>query len=157
MLNEHKMTEKITVGGRPLAADVADLKERGFETVINLLTPDEPAYEAELRMVEDLGLSYCPIPVSPDLLDDAAMARFSQAIVSSTGPVAVHCKGGGRATVLTLLHLAVEQGWSLATTLEIGEKAGAKIGADSPYRAFFESYIRRHSAGERAVEPEGAD
>ena len=152
MLNEHKITEKITIGGRPEGADIEDLKQRGFETVINLMTPDEPGYEGELRMVEDRGLSYCPIPVSPPLLDDIAMARFTQAIESSTGPVAVHCKGGGRASVLTLLHLAVEQGWSLEMALDIGEKTGAKIGPDSPYRTFFESYIKRHSAGERAVE-----
>lgn len=150
MLNEHKMTEKITIGGRPEAADIADLRERGFETVVNLMMPDEPGWAAEERLVEDAGLSYAPIPVSPDTLDDVAMARFSQAVASSTGPVAVHCKGGGRAGVLTLLHLAVEQGWTVETALEIGEKSGAKVGEDSPYRSFFESYIRRHSAGERA-------
>lgn len=149
MLNEHKITEKISIGGRPDAQAIADLHARGFETIINLMTPDEPGWAEEERLVEGQGLSYAPIPVAPDLLDDIAMARFSQAVVSSTGPVAVHCKGGGRAGVLTLLHLAVEQGWSVAEALEYADRVGTKIGPESPYRAFFEGYIKRHSAGER--------
>lgn len=150
MVNEQQITEKIAIGGRPAPDDVADLKARGFRTVVNLLTTDEPDYDTEERLVENAGLTYAPIPVAPDTLDDVVMARFSQAVESSDGPVAVHCKGGGRAGVLTLLHLAVQRGWSLATALEEGEKMVAKIGPDSPYRTFFESYIRRHSAGERS-------
>ncbi|RYG71085.1 phosphatase [bacterium] len=149
MLNEQKIDDKITIGGRPDAAELENLKARGFRTIINLLTEDEPNYGHEEQQVEDLGLDYSAVPVSPDLLDDLAVNRFSQAILSSDGPVAVHCKSGGRAGVMTLLHLAVSHGWSLEKTLEKAEEIGAKIGPDSPYREFFESYIKRHSAGER--------
>ncbi|HEX9997859.1 MAG TPA: sulfur transferase domain-containing protein [Abditibacterium sp.] len=149
MQNEQQISEKITIGGRPDTAQLEDLKSRGFRTVVNLMTPDEPNYAGEELAVENLGLSYYAIPISPPLLDDIAVAQFTSAIVSSDGPVAVHCKGGGRAGVLTLLHLAIENGWTLEHTLDEAEKMGAKIGPDSPYRAFFEDYIRRHSAGER--------
>jgi protein tyrosine phosphatase (PTP) superfamily phosphohydrolase (DUF442 family) len=77
------------------------------------------------------------------------MARFSQAVDRSDGPVAVHCKGGGRAGVLTLLHLAVMNGWNRQEAFEVAQKMQVKIGPDSPYREFFEGYIQRHSAGER--------
>ena len=149
MQNEQQISEKITIGGRPDAAQLDDLKSRGFRTVINLMTPDEPLYAGEELAVESRGLSYSAIPISPPLLNDIAVAQFSQAIDSSDGPVAVHCKGGGRAGVLTLLHLAIENGWTLEHTLQEAENIGAKIGPDSPYRAFFESYIQRHSAGGR--------
>ncbi len=154
MLNEQKITDQITIGGRPDAAEIESLHTRGFKTIVNLLTPDEPNYGQEALDVEDTGLTYAAIPTSPDLLDDIAMARFSQAIESSDGPVAVHCKGGGRAGILTLLHLAVSHGWSRDQTFEEAQKMGIKIGPESPYRPFFESYIQRHSAGEREIEDE---
>ncbi len=152
MLNEHQITKKITIGGRPDKAEIESLHARGFETVINLLTPDEVGHEHEEREVEDAGMTYAAVPTAPDLLDDISMARFSQAIDSSDGPVAVHCKGGGRAGVLTMLHLAVSNGLTVEEALETAEESHVKIGTDSPYRAFFESYIRRHSAGERNAE-----
>lgn len=149
MLNEQKINKQITIGGRPSPEEIEDLKARGFKTVINLLTPEEEGHAHEEREVEDRGLTYAAVPVSPELLDDMAVARFSQAVDSSDGPVAVHCKAGGRAGIMTLLHLGVSNGWTVARTLEEGEKIGAKIGPDSPYREFFEGYIKRHSAGER--------
>ncbi len=149
MLNEQQITPHITIGGQPRAEDIEDLKARGFETIINLQTPDEPGVDQEERMVKDAGLSYLNVPVSPPILDDLAVSRFSQAIDSSDGPVAVHCKGGGRAGVMTLLYLGIENGWSVERTLQEGARWDAKIGKDSPYRAFFEDYLRRHSAGER--------
>lgn len=149
MLNEQQITKKLTIGGKPDEADIQDLKSRGFRTVINLMMPDEPGALEEERQVESTGLSYSHIPVSPVTLDDAAVFRFDQAIDSSDGPVAVHCKGGGRAGVMTLLYLATKNQWAVEQAIAEGEKMGAKIGPDSPYREFFEEYIRRHSAGER--------
>ena len=149
MLNEHQISKDLLIGGRPEAADIEDLQQRGFRTIINLQTPDEPGALEEERLVENSGLTYSHIPVSPALLNDAAVARFSQAVASSDGPVAVHCKGGGRAGVMSLLHLGVQNGWSVQQALEVGEQLGVKLGSDSPYREFFEAYLRRHSAGER--------
>ncbi len=149
MQNEQQFSDKITIGGRPDTAEIEKLHARGFKTIINLMTPDEPGFAGEELAVENTGMTYSSIPIAPKLLDEAAMARFSQAIESSDGPVAVHCKSGGRAGVLSLLHLAVSHGWNRETALREAQEMGVKIGPESPYRAFFESYIGRHSAGER--------
>ena len=148
MLNEQKITDKISIGGALRDGDAQDLETRGFKTVVNLMTPDE-SYAGEEELVKGVGLTYAPIPISPATLDDITVARFLQAVESSDGPVAVHCKSGGRAGLMTLLALGIENGWSLDKTLEEGEKMGIKVAPDSPYRGFFESYIKRHSAGER--------
>lgn len=148
MLNEQKITDKISIGGALRDGDAQDLENRGFKTVVNLMTPDE-SNDGEEELVKGVGLTYAPIPVTPNTLDDITVARFLQAIESSDGPVAVHCKGGGRAGLMALLALTIENGWSLDHALEEGEKMGIKVAADSPYRAFFEGYIKKHSAGER--------
>lgn len=151
MLNEQQISEKITIGGAPKDDEIAHIYERGFATVINLCTPDEPCYREE-RDIEQQGLSYASIPTEPALLDDIKVAQFIQEVDSSDGPVYLHCKGGGRAGILALLHEAIAHGWNIATALEKGREWNIKIGDDSPYRAFFESYLRRHSAGERDTE-----
>ena len=148
MLNEQKITDKISIGGALRDGDAQDLENRGFKTVVNLMTPDE-FNDGEEELVKGAGMTYAPIPVSPATLDDITVARFLQAIESSDGPVAVHCKSGGRAGLMALLALGIEHGWSLDMIYKEGEKMGIKIPKDSPYRSFFESYIKAHSAGER--------
>ena len=148
MLNEQKINDQITIGGALRDGDAQDLEARGFDTVVNLMTPDE-SNDGEEELVKGVGLTYAPIPVSPATLDEITVARFLQAVESADGPVAVHCKGGGRAGIMTLLHLAIDNGWTVQRALEEGEKLKIKIGNDSPYRGFFESYIRAHSSGER--------
>ena len=152
MDNLKQVTKEISIAGQPSPQDIEDAHKNGFRTIINLRTPDESGYLAdEERQVEGLGLTYASIPVSPETLDDVAVARFSQALVSVDGtPALVHCRSAGRAGVMTLLHLAVQHGWTIQKALEEGQKMGDIAPSEtSPYRAFFESYIRAHSVGER--------
>lgn len=152
MDNLKQITKEISIAGQPSPQDIEDAHQNGFRTVVNLRTPDEPGFLAdEERQVESLGLTYASIPVSPDTLDDVAVARFSQALESIDGtPALIHCRSGGRAGIMTLLHLAVTHGWTLHKALEEGQKMGDIAPKDgSPYRAFFETYIREHSVGER--------
>jgi uncharacterized protein (TIGR01244 family) len=150
-MNTRPITSEITIGGQPSVSDLDALQTQGFRTIVNLRTENENGYFAEEEHeVEHRGFNYAEIPVSPELLDDMAMQRFSSAIDSDDSPpIYVHCAGGGRAGVLTLLHLAVKNGWKLEEALETGGKLGIAPKADSPYRTFFEDYIKRHSAGER--------
>jgi len=151
MLNLKKITDGISIAGQPTEDELRGAHARGVNTLVNLRTDDEDGFlPTEERIVESTGATYAAIPVSPVTLDDLAVERFSQALSSvNAQPAIVHCKGGGRAGVMTLLHLSIENGWSLQKTLEEGEKHGIAPAPDSPYRAFFESFIRRHSPGER--------
>ena len=64
-------------------------------------------------------------------------------------PAFMHCKSGGRAGTFALLHLAIQHGWSIRRALEEGAKMGIDLSDDSPYRSFFEDFLRRRSPGER--------
>jgi uncharacterized protein (TIGR01244 family) len=150
-MNKRQIAAGISVGGQPTSTEIASLHDRGYRTVVNLRTPTEDGSLAEEeRLVEDTGLNYAEIPISPQLMDDIALQRFAQALeVADAKPVYVHCGSGGRAAMMVLMHLAIEHGWSLQRTLEEGAKLNAAPSETSPYRAFFEEYIKRHSAGER--------
>lgn len=152
MLNERQITPEITITGQPTPEDITAAQAAGFRTIINLRPDDEPGADPdEERLVENAGLNYAAIPVTSETLDDAAVERFSQAISSEgSTPALVHCKSGGRAGIMTLMHLAIKYGWSLEETLQYGKQYNDIAPSESsPYRPFFESFIRRHSAGER--------
>lgn len=152
MLNERQITPEITIAGQVSPEDIQAAHSAGFRTIVNLRTADEPGVNPdEEHLVENAGLNYAAIPVSPETLDDAAVERFSQAVDSvGATPALVHCKGSGRAGMMTLLHLAIKYGWSLDKTILYGDQYGDLVPSEtSPYRTFFESFIRRHSAGER--------
>jgi uncharacterized protein (TIGR01244 family) len=152
MINFRQLTTHIAIAGQPTAEELSNARPQGFRTVVNLRTEPEAGYlHDEERIVEDTGIYYTHIPVSPATLDDLAVERFSQALSSEdSAPALVHCQGGGRAGVMVLLHLAIQNGWSLEETLAQDEALGGIAPKpDSPYRPFFESFIRRHSAGER--------
>ena len=155
MENFRQLNPGIAISGQPSSADLDSLVAQGFRTVVNLRTSDEPGFlDEEEREVESRALNYAEVPISPALLNDDAVARFSQALDSIDGtPALVHCRSGGRAEMMTLLHMAVGGGWSLEQTLEVGREMGDLAPSEnSPYRAFFEDYLRRRSAGERVVE-----
>jgi uncharacterized protein (TIGR01244 family) len=153
-MNERQITPGITIAGQPNAEEIQNYRDQGIRTVVSLRTAEElsnsPEAAAEEALVESSGMNYAWISVSPQTLDDIAVQRFSQALESiDAQPAVVHCQGGGRAGIMTLLHLAITQGWSIQQALEEGEKLGIAPKSDSPYRAFFEDYLKRHSPAER--------
>ncbi len=151
MKNLRQIAPNLFIAGQPTEEELTDIPSTGFRTLINLRPADEDGtVPDEERLVESAGLNYAAIPITPQTIDDAAVQRFIQAVDSDDAPpVVAHCAGGGRAGILMLLHLAIDYGWSLEKTLEEGTKLGIAPATNSPYRAFFESYILRHSPAER--------
>jgi len=147
-MQKTKWNDTISVGGALEAGDAQSLHDEGFRSVIDLRTADE-MQTPEKAWVEGVGMDYETLPTAPDLLDDAAIARFIQEVDSSGGPVYIHCKAGGRANIMALLHDAQTRGWTVEHALEVAGEKGIKLGEDSPYRAPFVDYLHRHSAGER--------
>ena len=122
MKNLKQITSDLWISGQPTADELSNVGER-FRTVVNLRTADENGVlPDEERLVEGAGLNYAPIPVTPVSLTDADVERFSQAVSSADAtPALIHCQGGGRAGVMTLLHLAIANGWTLQRTLEAAQ------------------------------------
>lgn len=148
MQNRTKWNDQISVGGALEAEDAQTLHDEGFRSVIDLRTADE-MQTPEKAWVEGVGMDYETLPTAPDLLDDVAIARFIQEVDSSEGKVYIHCKAGGRANIMALLHDAQTHGWTVEHAMQVAGEKGIKLDDSSPYRAPFEDYLKRHSAGER--------
>jgi len=151
MKNASQITENILIAGQPKDSELQQLHEKGYKTVINLRGEEEcGAIGNEERIVEDAGLNYASIPISPSNLNETKIGRFLQALATKDAlPAVVHCGGGGRAGIMVLLHLAITQKWSVQQALAQGEEMGIAPSPGSPYRKYFEEYVRSHSAGER--------
>lgn len=150
MNNEKMLDEGLLITGQPTPDDIEQLRKRGVREVINLRGVDEQDFwEGEKAAVEGAGMDYSNIPISPSILDDTAVSRVHQAIESAGGLAVLHCQGGGRAGIMGLLHLAVKHGWGIEHALGEGQKRGVEVKEDSPYRAFFERYLKDHSPEER--------
>jgi uncharacterized protein (TIGR01244 family) len=151
MKNASQVTENILIAGQPKDTELQELQAQGYKTVINLRSDDESGVIShEERIVAEAGLNYASIPVSPNSINETKVGRFLQTLSTKDAlPAVVHCGGGGRAGIMVLLHLAITQKWSVQQALAQGEEMGIAPAPGSPYRKYFEDYVKQHSAGER--------
>lgn len=126
------ITPTLAIGGQPTEADLEALKDRGFVGVVNLRNegePDQPmGPAAEAQLAEKLGLEYLHYGVSNQPISPEGVAAVSDFLTRLEGEkVLVHCRGGGRAIVLLLLHEARKNGWKADEVVEKGRAMGLEV------------------------------
>jgi uncharacterized protein (TIGR01244 family) len=144
---KRSITDKITIGDQPSEADLADLKAEGYIGVVNLRHDGEPEQPigtaAEGEHVRGLGMDYLHYGVGGAPLTAAGVASVSDFLDRhASGKVMVHCRKGGRAVALVLLHEARKQGWDAGDALTNGEAMGLKL--EGGLRTIVEQYLQTH-------------
>lgn len=88
-----RLDARITTSGQPSEGQLAELRDLGVETVINLaLHSHEQALSDEAACVAALGMRYIHIPVEFSAPTQSDFARFCEAMADSAGrAVHVHC------------------------------------------------------------------
>ena len=136
----------LVAAGRPAPEAVAQLKSRGFRTVIDLRTPSEAGFAEEKAAVEAQGLRYLNVPVVGGAFSgkdvDAVKAALDQA---TDGPVLLHCASSNRVGAVWAVLQARE-----GMPVEDAMKEGARVGLTSPTLA---DAARRVAAEATAVKP----
>lgn len=101
------LSKRVAVGGQPRADDLAQLRDQGFTTVVNLRVTGEAnqqlSPEDEGRAAASSGLAYHHVPVSTQDLRPEQVAEVRAAIQEAPGRVLVHCGAGQRACAIALL------------------------------------------------------
>lgn len=102
-----RISETLSIGDQPAAADFAVLASQGFKMVINA-RPDaedavQPGSTAEGKAAEEAGMAYAFIPVTGPTITDADVFAFQRGLWQAEGPVFAHCKTGMRALTLHAL------------------------------------------------------
>jgi uncharacterized protein (TIGR01244 family) len=106
-----EITNELAIAGQLTIDDLQPLANRGYRSVVNLRSPDEPdCLEAEQQKIEALGLSYINLPIQAADLNCDAMTAVIQSISELPKPALVHCDNGIRASIVVLMKIAIEQG-----------------------------------------------
>jgi len=152
---ERAITSKVTIGDQPGEADLGRLKAEGYAGVVNLRNDGEPEQPlgtaAEGGQVRALGMDYLHMGVGGSPLTEDGVKSVCD-FLDAHPKVMVHCRKGGRAAALVLIHQAQANGWSAAEAVAKGRGLGLEV--DGGLRAIVENYLDTHRAGGAFPGPE---
>ncbi len=119
---------------------MAELKNRGFVSVINFRTAGEngATVDAGRLAAEAAGLNYIHLPFSQP------SAEVAEAFLDAVGdlanqPVYIHCGSANRVGAMWLIKRVRQDGWSVDDALEEAELIGLRSAA---LREFALEYVR---------------
>jgi uncharacterized protein (TIGR01244 family) len=132
---------KVAIGGQPSAEQLAELRSRGYRTVISFRDAVETPWD-EGAAATRAGLRFARVPAGEGAIAVDLLARTRVLIDDSDGPVLLHCAAGDRAALI----------WGM---LEAGERPDAEILATAgragllpEQRTRLEEYLHAHAARE---------
>jgi uncharacterized protein (TIGR01244 family) len=148
MLFERAITPQITIGDQPSEADLARLKAEGYTGIVNLRNDGEPEQPlgtaVEGEKVRALGMDYIHLGVGGAPLTQVGVKSVCD-FIDTQSKVMVHCRKGGRAAAVVLIHQAGVNGWSAGEAAAKGRGLGLEV--DGGLRAIVENYLDDHRQG----------
>lgn len=116
----------VAIGGQPSADHLAQLKQEGFRSIVNLRPTFEQAGFDEQAEANRLDLAYFHIPiVDADSLTRDAAEKLDAILDDPVNlPVFVHCGSGNRVGSLFALRAAWLKGADLQEAIRIGRQHG---------------------------------
>ena len=149
---ERAITPTVVIADQPTDADLSALKANGYVAVVNLRNDGEPeqpiGVAAEGDMLRASGIDYIHMGVGSTPLSADGVESVCKFIDDhADGKVLVHCRKGGRAAAIVLIHQAVANGWAPAEAAEKGKAIGLEVGGG--LRTLVEDYLegRRDGGG----------
>lgn len=148
MNNLRSVSPLLAVADQPTESDLETLKREGYAAVVNLRHDGEPeqplSTAAEGDRVRALGMDYLNVGVGGAPLDEPGVAAFGKFLDShEADKVLVHCRKGGRAVALVVLHRALSEHWP---TKDVAAKAQALgLPLEGNLLTMVEQYLQAHT------------
>ena len=123
--NYYHYTDKLASGAQPSEAQFADLKEAGFEAIVNLSPVNtHNAMPAEAAVVDNTGMAYVHFPVDCSNLQAHHYSTFEGIMNGMRDKkIFVHCGGNIKSSCLIHMYHVLANGMdeaeSLGTLLKI--------------------------------------
>ena len=126
--NYTRVRPGLAVAGLPSPDALANLKQQGFKTVIDLRGESE-GLAAEKASVEGQGLRYVSVPMTAQSFTLADALKVKGVLDdAASGPVLLHCVSANRAGGVYAV-VQAKSGKGLEQALEEGRKAGLRSDA----------------------------
>lgn len=106
-----RLNDQVTASGQITPADVASLKDQGFQAVVTVRPdgemPGQPSQDDVRKAAEEAGLRHAYLPVVPGSAPSQETAEaFAQEMTN--GPIFAYCGKGPRVALLTSLAEATQ-------------------------------------------------
>ncbi len=102
-----KVKEDVYSGQKPFSDALHWLKEKGFKTIVHVLSPDEDETTSRLKF-EAKGFKYVPIKVSPKTLDRKQVDELNHIVSDATNyPIFVYDRDTSLTGGLWYLHFRI--------------------------------------------------
>lgn len=143
------ISPNLVIADQPDSMDLENLGKEGYVGVVNLRKEGEPEQplspDEEGAKVRGLGLDYLHHPVGSEPLTPEGVGSVLDFLdAHAAGKVLVHCRKGGRAVALVLIHQAKAHGWPAAEAVERGRALGLNV--EGGLRGLVEQYLSQHQA-----------
>lgn len=100
-LSVKRVTEDFAISGQISVANVAELKEAGYETIICCRPDDEsrgqPGIVDIKRAAEAAGVAFTAVPIRPGQATAEDVAAMAESIRTMPTPILAYCASGNRA------------------------------------------------------------
>lgn len=120
----YRYDENLASGTQPSAEDLQDLKEEGWEVVVNLSAAStRNALKDEASIVERLGMEYLHFPVDCSELEAFQYLTFKGILNGFAGRrIFVHCGGNIKSSNLIHMYQVLERGIPESESLAVLKK-----------------------------------
>jgi uncharacterized protein (TIGR01244 family) len=142
--NYSRVDATVGCGGAVDPAAMAELKQEGYVSVINLrLASEEGAnIEAGRAAAQAAGLKYIHLPFNAAMPDPKVVDDFLAAIGDQANqPVFIHCASANRVGGFWMIKRVLKDGWTLDRARTEAEAIGLR---DPQLTAFATTYINTH-------------
>lgn len=132
MVDTKKISDAVSASGQPTPEDLQQVAQAGFQSVLNLRSPDEvTALQNEQQHAENAGLIYAQVSLQPNIPDASLVQQAIARLEGLPKPVLIHCAAGARASAIALIATAQEQSWTLTQLTQKAEELG--INPEQPH------------------------
>jgi uncharacterized protein (TIGR01244 family) len=146
-LNYTRVDAVVACGGATSPEALAELKRRGFRSVLNLRQASEAGanVEEEGRVVRQLGMTYLHIPFDGSRPTAQPIERFLAAFDHSDHlPIYIHCGTANRVGAMWLVKRVLRDGWTTEKALAEAEGIGL---SNAALRTFMLDYVAQKKKG----------
>jgi uncharacterized protein (TIGR01244 family) len=149
MRNAKRFDDRITIGGVPDSEDLAQLKELGYKTLVDLRDEEEKFGGLVERRATALGLKYLNIPIYREEIKMDDVVDFYHAVYEKgSAPIYAFSRFGKRPLAFLLLFEAVLANQPVSAIFRKAGKFGLDLEGDLSLRSFLVDF---HNSG--CVEP----
>jgi uncharacterized protein (TIGR01244 family) len=144
VVNFTRVETTVACGGTIKPEAVAEIKQKGFKSIIDLQLPDEKGADVpgEAAAAKAAGMNFVHIPFSPAAADTTPVDTFLKAVSAPANqPAFIHCAGGNRAAGLWMVKRVLVDKWDVARAQTEAEALGL---SSAPMKKYALDYIQAH-------------